>query len=77
MFNVKKALTVASGIDLTPQAKAKQVLGRTRRPYEGKIKAVWITPVDVGDYMSMRYFKNRMSEYNADANIRVIHGRIR
>lgn len=63
-------------ITLTPQAKDKQVRGRVRRPFPGKTKALYISMVDVGDYMSMRYYHARLREWSADSECRVIHGRL-
>jgi superfamily II DNA or RNA helicase len=63
-------------ITLTPQAKDKQVRGRVRRPFPGKEKALYISMVDVGDYMSMRYYQSRLREWSADPECRVIHGKL-
>lgn len=65
-----------AGVDLTPVGKAKQVIGRVRRPFEGKTNAIWITIVDLGDWMSMRYWKSRQRDYVADAQVRVIFGKL-
>lgn len=65
-----------AGVDLTPMSKAKQIVGRVRRPFAGKIKALWITTVDVGDWMSMRYWKTRSRDYAMDSHIRVIEGKL-
>lgn len=63
-------------VTLTPQAKDKQVRGRVRRPYTGKVRAIYVSMVDVGDWMSMRYYRSRLREWGSDANCRVIHGKI-
>ena len=67
---------LAYGIDLSPVAKAKQVLGRIRRPFNGKTVSRWVTPVDVGDWMSMRYWRSRLRDYQADSEVRIIEARL-
>jgi superfamily II DNA or RNA helicase len=54
-----------AGMDLTPWPKATQVIGRVRRPGEGKRKSIWITMRDHHDWMSKKYFECRMREYKA------------
>lgn len=65
-----------AGVDLSPMSKAKQITGRVRRPFTNKIKAIWITTVDIGDWMSMRYWVGRSRDYAADSHVRVIEGKL-
>jgi len=65
-----------AGIELSPQSKAKQTIGRVRRPHPGKDKALWITIVDEGDWMSRRYFMSRLKDYRLDGTCTVIEGKI-
>lgn len=53
------------GIDATPSGKATQLIGRVRRPFDGKTDAVWITMLDEGCAFSERMFKARCREYAA------------
>lgn len=63
-------------VPLTPQSKDTQLRGRVRRPFPGKVKALYVSMVDTGDYMSMRYYQSRLREWSADQQCRVIHGKL-
>lgn len=54
-----------AGIDVTPISKAKQVVGRVRRPHPGKPAPIWLTIVDEHDWMSSRYFQKRCEDYRS------------
>ena len=53
------------GLDVLPQGKATQITGRIRRPFDGKDKAVWITPVDEECAFSQKMFLGRCKDYRA------------
>lgn len=54
------------GMDVTPKASfADQVIGRIRRPMEGKKRPVWITIVDMGVHEFVGMAKRRLSVYKA------------
>jgi superfamily II DNA or RNA helicase len=52
------------GIDVLPQSEATQVIGRIRRPLEGKPQPYWITPLDVSCPISRRMFDKRRVDYH-------------
>ncbi len=55
-----------SGIDATPRSDATQLIGRIRRPFEGKKDPVlWITMVDSKCSRSLRYYQQRLPEYQS------------
>lgn len=54
-----------AGIDVTPISKAKQVVGRVRRPHPNKPEPIWLTIVDEHDWMSTLYFKKRCEDYQS------------
>ena len=52
------------GIDVTPQSGGTQLIGRLRRPHPGKKEPViWITLVDANCDRSLRYYQQRLVEY--------------
>ena len=59
------------GIDATPRSEATQVIGRIRRPHEGKKSPVWETVVDVGCAVAERAFHSRMRDYRNDRTVTV------
>jgi hypothetical protein len=61
------------GIDATPQSDAIQLVGRIRRPHEGKRDALWITLVDSRCDRSIRYYGSRLEEYRS-AGMEVMDG---
>jgi superfamily II DNA or RNA helicase len=61
-----------AGVELTPRADATQLLGRVRRPYEGKTSALWYTILDKKFGMFHGYLKARQKDYRADPQIKVI-----
>lgn len=52
-----------AGIDATPRTDAIQLVGRIRRPFEGKPKPVWYTIVDRASKMLVGYYYKRKREY--------------
>jgi superfamily II DNA or RNA helicase len=63
-------------VPLTPQSKDKQVRGRVRRPFENKTNAIGVYLQDVGDWMSMNYWRSKEREWPTDATVRVIYGKL-
>ena len=59
------------GIDVLPQSDAEQVIGRIRRPMEGKPSPYWITLVDENCVFSQQMFTNRLKDY-AKTGCRVV-----
>ncbi len=54
-----------AGIDATPRGDAAQLIGRIRRPHEGKKEPViWVTIVDSQCDRSLRYYQGRLADYN-------------
>ena len=52
------------GIDATPRSDATQLIGRLRRPHVGKKSpALWVTLVDANCDRSLRYYQQRLVEY--------------
>lgn len=62
-----------AGIELTPRATAKQLIGRIRRPRPGKRRPLWVTFVDTGSTRALRYYKARMRDY-LSTNVEVVYG---
>jgi len=55
-----------AGIDATPRSDAAQLIGRIRRPYEGKKQPVlWVTLVDKNCDRSLRYYRGRLADYES------------
>ena len=53
-----------SGMDAVPRSDAAQLIGRVRRPYQGKKSpTLWITPVDSQCNRSLKYFESRRIDY--------------
>lgn len=53
-----------AGLDATPRGDATQLVGRIRRPHDGKKQPVlWVTMVDSNCDRSLRYFQSRLSDY--------------
>jgi superfamily II DNA or RNA helicase len=65
-----------TGLDVLPQSDATQVVGRIRRPMEGKPTPYWITILDENCAYSKRYFTNRSREYIQSGCRIVDNGRI-
>jgi len=59
-----------AGVDATPSGKAKQLIGRTRRPLKGKKTPVWYTIVDLDVPRYRKYFKKRLKDYK-ESNVRI------
>ncbi len=51
------------GMDVLPQSEATQVIGRVRRPMEGKPTPYWITIVDENCPISRKQFDKRLNDY--------------
>mgnify|MGYP001218911019 CR=1 FL=1 len=60
------------GMDLTPRTDAKQLIGRVRRPVQGKLKPEWHTTVDKLCGELVGYFQGRMRDYREDKTVRII-----
>lgn len=60
------------GIDATPIASAKQVIGRIRRPFPNKKMPVWYTINDIDDPILSNFCKARKKEYIADNTVELI-----
>lgn len=56
---------IDAGIDLSPNYRATQVIGRARRYVKGKRKPIWITVVDDTSLTSLKTFKSRKKEYQS------------
>ncbi len=69
----QKALNIPRldfGIDATPRATAKQLIGRVRRLVPGKLKPVWITIMDNHSDMFQAYYYKRLKDYtNINAEV--------
>lgn len=53
-----------AGMDVTPRAKATQLLGRVRRLKAGKKKPIWVTIVDSSSSIFYGYYWSRMKDYH-------------
>jgi superfamily II DNA or RNA helicase len=63
-----------AGLDATPRSKATQLIGRIRRPLEGKPKPLWLTIRDTECAFSRRMFLQRCRDYHATGAEIVGHG---
>lgn len=52
-----------AGIDVSPRADGEQVIGRIRRVFGGKTKAIWYTLADMGHPVAERYTRSRIKDY--------------
>ena len=64
------------GIDVLPQSAATQVIGRIRRPMEGKPTPYWITILDEECAFSQSMFIKRVKDYRATGCRIVDNGRV-
>lgn len=64
-----------AGIDVTPRSDATQVIGRVRRPHDGKPDPFWVTILDEHCHFSKKYFQKRCQDYN-NTGATIIDGRI-
>lgn len=64
---------IDAGMDLSPRAKATQLIGRIRRPLPGKRRPLWVTIRDLRSRRAMRYFKARVRDY-LSTNVEVVYG---
>lgn len=62
------------GIDVLPQSAATQVIGRIRRPMEGKPQPYWITILDEDCGFAQGMYQKRLKDYR-DTGCRVIDNR--
>lgn len=60
-----------TGIDVTPQSKAAQVIGRIRRPAPGKKPLRWYTILDKGVFRLVALYKSRLDELSNDPQVKV------
>lgn len=65
-----------AGIDVTPRSDATQVIGRVRRPHEGKPDPFWVTILDENCNFSTRFFQKRSRDYRDTGATIVDDGRI-
>lgn len=64
---------IDGGVDLSPRAKATQLIGRIRRPLPGKRRPLWVTLRDLRSKRAMRYFKARVRDY-LSTKVEVVYG---
>lgn len=63
-----------AGIDITPRSQGTQVIGRIRRPLEGKPVPLWVTIRDVGIHPLMQSCRNRLQDYRENNVTITDHG---
>lgn len=61
-FNLKR---LDAGMDATPRSDATQLIGRVRRPMEGKPMPMWVTIRDLNDDKLEGYFYQRLTDYRS------------
>lgn len=63
-----------AGIDLSPRADFKQLLGRIRRTRKGKRAALWVTPVDTAIRQFVGAYYSRLRDVADDKRVKVDNG---
>lgn len=60
---------INAGIDLTPRAEGRQVIGRIRRPWDDTISR-WYTPIDIGfSNLVQNINRSRLNDYQKSQNL--------
>ena len=54
---------LSGGVDASPRSRSEQEQGRILRKLDGKLKPIWITPVDVNSYRSVFSLARRIDDY--------------